>query len=249
MKPNASILYRGPSALDGAPIVVVATGLRAKSQNEKTGALVQTWILRADLDPLEASKAGADSSICGQCPHRRSLGGSCYVTLHQAPLSVYRAYHRGSYGVPLDSEGMAAALAGRKVRLGSYGDPAAVPLWVWDAALSRAESWLGYTHQWARPEVTSTGLGRFCMASADSSRDRLIATARGWRTFRVRAPSEPVMAGEFICPASAEAGKRRTCETCGACDGSARPKAASPVIMAHGALMNRFIAQKAAQAV
>ena len=36
------ILYEGPSALDGAPIVVIAT---METSNAKTGAMVQTWIL------------------------------------------------------------------------------------------------------------------------------------------------------------------------------------------------------------
>lgn len=238
-KPNSVIIYRGPSMLDGAPIVVVATGLQARSANVKTGGVVQTWIIRSDMDPLSASRAGADSSICGQCPHRRSLGGSCYVTLHQAPLSVYRATERGSYPTA-GLESLPALFEGKTVRLGSYGDPAAVPLHVWEAVTMRARGWLGYTHQWKRRDVHSRGLGRYCMASADSKRDRLIATSMGWRTFRVREATAPVMPGEFICPASEEAGKRRTCETCGACSGSRKPFAASPVIIAHGALASRF---------
>jgi hypothetical protein len=243
-RPNAAILYRGPSMLDGAPIVVVATGLRGKSSNVKTGNVVQTWILREDADPLAISRAGRDASICGECPHRRSLGGSCYVTLHQAPLSVWRAYARGSYGTaPLPRESLPALFEGRTVRLGSYGDPAAVPLAVWESALSQASGWLGYSHQWRRPGVTAAGLGRFTMASCDSEADRAAAVSLGWRTFRVRTADAPVMRGEFVCPASAEAGKRRTCETCGACAGAdpSRPFAVSPVIIAHGGLASRFV--------
>ena len=60
-----AIIYKGPSLLDGAPIVVIAT---YSNRNTKTGHVVQTYILRADINPLEASKTGADVSICGNCP-------------------------------------------------------------------------------------------------------------------------------------------------------------------------------------
>jgi hypothetical protein len=40
------VLYEGPSELDGKPIVVVAT---FNSVNDKTGNMVQTWIIRSDM--------------------------------------------------------------------------------------------------------------------------------------------------------------------------------------------------------
>ena len=64
---KSAIIYRGPSLLDGAPIVVIAID---SARNTKTGRMVQTYILRADMDPREANKTGADFSICGTCPHR-----------------------------------------------------------------------------------------------------------------------------------------------------------------------------------
>ena len=70
MAANGVVLYRGPSRLDGAPIVVVATGLQRPSENEKTGPMVQTWILRSDEHPVSAVHSGADASICGDCPLR-----------------------------------------------------------------------------------------------------------------------------------------------------------------------------------
>jgi hypothetical protein len=51
---NGIVIYRGPSILDGSPIVVIATGLGSGSSNRKTGALVQTWILRDDVSPIES---------------------------------------------------------------------------------------------------------------------------------------------------------------------------------------------------
>ena len=65
------VMYQGPSVLDGQPIVVVAT---MSTSNIKTGQMIQTWILRDNINPVEASKAGDDSSICGNCPHRHYNG-------------------------------------------------------------------------------------------------------------------------------------------------------------------------------
>ena len=83
MKERGFVLYEGPSLIDGAPIVVVAT---LKTSNIKTGDMVQTWILRSDIEPHHAVKSGDDLSICGDCIHRPANQGSCYVTVFQAPL-------------------------------------------------------------------------------------------------------------------------------------------------------------------
>ena len=40
--PNGRILYEGPSMLDGAPIVVIATGFAERTANAKTGSMIQT---------------------------------------------------------------------------------------------------------------------------------------------------------------------------------------------------------------
>jgi hypothetical protein len=64
-KEKGFILYEGKSVLDGAPIVYIAT---LSTSNRKTGDMVQTWILRSDINPVEASKQKLDASICGNCP-------------------------------------------------------------------------------------------------------------------------------------------------------------------------------------
>jgi hypothetical protein len=56
--PNGYILYQGPSAIDGKPIVVIATGFASKSNNGKTGDMIQTWIIRQDIAPHLAVKSG-----------------------------------------------------------------------------------------------------------------------------------------------------------------------------------------------
>jgi hypothetical protein len=214
------ILWQGASLLDGAPIVVIAT---TKTENRKTGNMVQTWILRSDIDPVAAAKTGADASICGDCPQRWFLKGQCYVNLGQAPLAVFRAFQRGAY----TPSNPADVGAGRAVRIGSYGDPAAAPVSIWDAFLSRARKWTGYTHQWRRPEFSA--LARFCMASTESEE----AAPAGWRTFRVRAATTGLLRGEAMCPASTEGGAKLQCVTCGACNGTATGRRGNIAIVAH----------------
>lgn len=225
------IIYRGPSMLDGKPIVVVATD---SSKNRKTGAMIQTWIIRDDISPIDSVKTGADSSICGDCPHRGNgdgSGRSCYVTFFQAPHNIWKTVHRGGYATMTD----VSMFAGRNVRFGSYGDPAAVPVEVWERIARVASGYTGYTHQWRKADRRYS---EFCMASCDSERDRIDAKAMGYRTFRVRPASSPMLAGEIVCPASEEAGKRRSCETCRACSGTRfgtlSNRAADITIIVHG---------------
>ncbi len=233
-KPNGVIIYQGPSKLDGQPIVVVAVGLKNNSTNTKTGAMVQTYILRADVNPMEAVKTGADASICGACPHRgdgTGKGRSCYVTLVHGPRGVFKAFENGSYPVmaPRDA---AELCKDRMVRLGTYGDPAAVPIYVWRALLAQSKGHTGYTHQW---KTTAPQWSALVMASADTPDEMTAAQAKGYRTFRVSPVGGQAMAGlEILCPASEEAGRKTTCEQCRACMGTAGKAKVSIYIPAHG---------------
>jgi hypothetical protein len=65
---NTIKVWEGPSELDGAPIMLLLTGLAKSSKNAKTGDLLQTWILRSDVAPHVAVKTGQDSSVCGFVP-------------------------------------------------------------------------------------------------------------------------------------------------------------------------------------
>lgn len=241
-KVNGRVLYHGPSAYDGAEIVCILTGLASDSSNSKTGAMLQTYILRADEPPPVAKRRGADTSVCGDCKHRSVASGglgSCYVNVGQGPNSVWRAWRRGRYPAASLAEACDAIRAhGAKLRIGSYGDPAAVPI-DWRQLAASAPDHTGYTHAWHRPQgATLVGV---CMASADSLTEAADAQASGWSTFRVAPIDEPArVRGEARCPASAEAGKRVTCATCPiACNGS-RGAIVGRVILAHGATRRRF---------
>lgn len=230
------VIYEGPSLLDGAPIVAIAV---TSSSNSKTGNMVQTYILRADVKPTDALKSGADASICGDCKHRPANGGACYVVVMQGPLVVWKHYQKGGY-LP-DADAAADACRGRMVRLGTYGDPAAVPAYVWMRLLAHAAGHTGYTHQWRSP---SNALRDLVMASADTAEEAAEARALGWRTFRVRCADEPMLERESVCPASEEAGKKLTCATCGACNGAASGRRGSIAIIVHGSKAKRFAAQR-----
>ena len=231
------IFYDGPSMLDGMPIVGIATGFGKGSNNTKTGrGLIQTWILRSDISPTDAVHSGADESICGQCPHRgrlengRNVERSCYVTVFQAPLVIWKAYKRGIYE-HVDESDLPAKFKGLGVRLGAYGDPAAIPFTYWEEMISKASFHTGYTHQWRDyPEFNS-----LCMASCDNTSDRAQAKMLGFRTFRIKSASEPRLNTEVICPASAEMGNKLTCDTCKACSGLMGKARADIVIDVHGA--------------
>jgi hypothetical protein len=243
--PSGIILYEGPSKLDGAPIVVIATGLKTASRNAKTGAMIQTYIIRSDMHPVEAVQTGADSSICGDCVHRgdgTGKGRSCYVTLIHGPRMVYEAYKRGVY-VKASAFEAAQLFAGRIVRLGTYGDPAAAPFAMWKVALGQASGWTGYTHQWRNVPAQWAEL---VMASADTLADMQAAHALGYRTFRVTAePFQNIKGLEVICPASEEKGKVTDCATCKACMGTTGRAKVSIQIAAHGG-SKKYVGQRLA---
>lgn len=242
---NGIILWEGPSEIDGSPIMVIATGLKTASSNAKTGNLIQTWILRSDIHPQEAANTGEDFAICGNCPHRgeivdgKNVNRACYVTIFQAPRNIYETAKRGRYD-RVTQKAARAIFAGRSVRLGAYGDPAAVPFRVWRKVLGEAASGTGYTHQW---KTCDSRFAEFCMASADNVQEGKEAQALGFRTFRVGTKAESMVKGiEFLCPASKEAGVKTNCAACLACGGTSSKNRASVFIPAHGstAKVNAF---------
>ena len=229
---KSAIIYNGPSLLDDKPIVVIAT---YSNRNTKTGHVVQTYILRSDINPLEASKTGEDYSICGDCtmrgevttdPNRKQAKGRrCYVNLGQGVLIVWKAYKRGVYPMAQIIKGNGFTInnikdvgRGRFVRVGTYGDPAAVPPKVWEDLLAECQTFTAYSHQsgW-RPDIA--------MQSADNRTQAVAHWKAGRRTFRVIADLGDLdKANEALCPASKEAGRRVQCTACKLCKGSSLGK-------------------------
>jgi hypothetical protein len=224
------ILWRGASAINGAPIVLVATKFAGNSDNEKTGAQVQTFILP---DPIAAGiecngskpakivkwlKDTGAKDICGDCPHawqydesaQEYKKGACYVKEYQSPAAVLGAIYRGSYpiaGVDFPKAWIEYLGAGLDIRAGAYGDPAACPPEIWAQFMARAKTRTGYTHGWksAFPQFKRNAfrLRALCMASCDSAADYRAAIDAGFRAFYVL-PKDSALSidGAMLCPAS-----------------------------------------------
>lgn len=242
-KKTAHIIYEGPSMLDGSPIVAICT---TGSGNTKTGNMFQLYILAADKKrtPLDINRLGLDTGICGNCtlkgipaPHKEKGTAEkrpCYVVLFQGPLIVWKGWKAGKYPAMLPAD-LAEFGAGETIRLGAYGDPAAIPPAIIQALISEAAGHTGYSHQWDiigsdnRPALAS-----FSMISADNIAEARRHWKNGRRTFRViKKLSDLDKTAEIICPATSEGGRRTTCADCKLCSGSAI-KAKNIAAVVHG---------------
>ncbi len=252
MNENARVIYEGPSQITGkGHIVGIVTGLarkrdgtaKQKSTNTKLAGgtdnhVMQLFILNADEHPSHAVyDSGNDEHICGSCSHRRGnpTSSRCYVRVEQAPRAVWQSYADGNieYMDPRNVAKNQPTYTGL-MRLGAYGDPAAIPFKVlrelmfapqyfrrWDV-LNLFKRHTGYTHQWMLQHIDQRY--RFLlMASVESECQQDLATSMGWRTFRVVEQGESLRTSgnraEIACPASKEQGHRLTCSDCGACNG------------------------------
>jgi hypothetical protein len=229
-EPMTVEIWRGPSRIDGSDIVVLATGYGpVGSANTKTGPMIQTYILRADVDPFRAVESGGDFSICGGCQHRRDpVTGdrTCYVSLFRGPGGAWKAWKTGPYSPERMSPRKLGELArhrNRSIRIGAYGDPGAVPIHIWKAMIRSAPGFTCYTHQWQR---LGSAWAKFAMASVESEAERDRAHRKGFRTYRIADKPGP---GELECP---HPEKGILCFQCGLCSGSTGAK--SITIPPHG---------------
>jgi len=230
-KPNGVIIYEGPSELDGEPIVVIVTGLK-RTDNRKTGSMLQSWILLQNVPPVDAVNQCLDSSICGNCKHR--IWRTCYVNTGHAPYNIYAAYKRGSY--PKMDINTIYDVEDRTLRMGSYGDPGAVPQKVWRVIVNSVKGITGYTHQWK--SKSSQYLANYCMASVDSEKEAIKAQSLGWRTFRIVSENEELLENEYFCPAK---DGKTTCDKCMSCNGLKSENSKNPVIFPHGDSYRKYL--------
>lgn len=239
---NGAILWEGASPIDGSPIVMIITGLAGKaSDNRKTGEMLQTWILRRDMSPVDALKSGQDRAICGDCPMRgivdpvtgKLKGRACYVNVGQAPRGIWECYARGGYAHVSPAD-MGERIAGQAIRLGAYGDPGLVPLSVLQDLTRHARLWTGYTHQW---RTITSAYSDLLMASAETVADRRKARGLGYRVFQVVPKGTDLREIRAMECASTRERNPLHCADCGACAGTrngATPNAVDVVITAHG---------------
>jgi hypothetical protein len=238
------VLWSGPSALDGAPIMVVASCVSEPSDNGKTGDMIQLAIMRADLSPSDAWRVGADGAVCPDaCAHRskeRGGDGTCYVNkarLSDAWAAGVRLVNAGRVGYP------AGLFRGARVRFGMEGDPSAVPLEVWRPILADSgAAHTGYTAAWRSLPVEWS---RYFMASVSSPADYIRARSTGWRPFAgsasVTDDAAYVAAGATLC--EAERPTPSACVSCLQCNGArtgdARPGRYLPLHGAVGATVRK----------
>jgi len=228
---NGNTIYDGLSKLNGQPVKAIVTGTNTTSKNTKTGDMAQMWIMSSVERPTDAAKSGADTSVCGECPHRPLLAKTtgkkpCYVNLGQAPNGIFKA----KYAPALSSSHGTTPLLDKPVRLGAYGEPTALPFELVQEAVDNATGHTGYTHQWRDARFAS--FAKLCMASVDSESEASEAQHNGWRTFRVRSKEDALMPGEINCPASKESGYLTNCADCQLCSGTTR-KAKNISIIEH----------------
>ena len=218
------IVWTGASELDSAEVMLLATGEDKPSSNIKTGAMIQLWILRTDIPPTQAVKEGLDSSVCGDCAMRWNNAGGCYVI----PFH-YSVMWKKAVTTALDITPKKLASMARKkhlpIRMGAYGDPAAVPLWVW-RQLGTMPKGSGYTHQW---ETADTGFADLVMASVETLEKKEKANKLGYRTFRILSSAADLATDEVMCPNTTQGTQ---CRTCGLC-GGLRSKAKNVAITMH----------------
>lgn len=247
----SAIAWEGRSLFDGAPIAVVVSNIgNVYSKNPKCGKfMAQATILRTDVHPQDAILSGADYAVCGDCKHRgyAVVNGrgmlvstrSCYVVV-KGMISIYHALKRGAY-TRLEPRAISEQVRHRAVlrgtptalRMGSYGDPAAVPVWVWSGLARDVKTVTGYTHQWRRCDQS---LKTLMLASVDTPEEAREAQAMGWRTFRILTPDQKLAPTEIMCR-NVRTGA--TCQVCGMCAGTAL-KAKHVAMPLHGSKRVHF---------
>lgn len=234
--PQGLVIYDGPSKFDHSQIIVIVTGFSKKTENRKTGNMLQSWILRKDVNPIEAFENKDDDAICGNCKHRAMR--TCYVNIHTAPYNIWFAYHRGSYHQATPNA--LNLFYDRIIRIGAYGDPAVVPTEIWRTIIKPARGWTSYSHAW-KESWCDPELKHICMASCDTEVEVEEALARKWMPFYARPNNLPLLKGSFVCPASKEGGQRLQCNECMACHGGEfNGKRGYPSIIVHGS-HNRIV--------
>jgi len=240
---TSTIIYDGPSLIDGKPIIVV---YQPAGKNPKIGEMAQTWIIRSDIDPITANRIGEDYSICGNCPHRGIIdpqkkkgmasNRSCYVN-PMPILAVYKSYKKGNYkklNYGNNLYPLAMLAAGQDVRLGSYGDPAAIPARVWHGLLRFAKSHTGYTHQANIKTSSYDYIKNILMTSCETLEQAKTAWKKGLRTFRTITDLSQITSNEKQCMATLE-GSKTTCAKCNKCNGDSNFKSIAIVVHGNGA--------------
>ena len=197
---------------NGESVIIIATGFKKPTENRKTGKMIQVWILLENVAPTAAVLSGLDAiTICQGCPF--ASGNGCYVNVGQAPLSVWKSYHKGNYPelAPKDYE---RVFNGHKVRFGAYGNPTLLPLAKVKAIAKASKGWTGYFHNWQQMTAAkANAYNQFFMASTETKDSYRLASNLGLRTFHA-SPIQPENTVECVSDTHGIA-----CADCQLCQG------------------------------
>lgn len=229
MNTNSTVLYEGPSLINRAPITLILAGMKRKSNNPKTGDMLQTFIFGQNGAPSLAMKDGRDKAVCGNCPLRPSSNGGCYVVPY-AVNNVHKSYREGRMA-STEFKDLPKVGQIKPVRLGAYGNPSAVPIRYWHALLAKAKNWTGYDHRWASINKSWADI---LMASVESLAARRAANQKGFRTFRILKGGEKPTKSEVLCPGAQGLTTCAKCKLCNGLAGRVRGKLKDVVTYAHG---------------
>lgn len=210
-------------------IFIVAT---SGSKNEKTGDMIQIWIMDATRHPSESRKSGHDAlNQCAGCPLASNNG--CYV-IDNPLIAIAKKYARDGYKpLSIGTPEFARFFRNRAVRFGAYGNPSLIPLPLVESIAKLSRRWTGYFHDWhLMTEERAQAYGRYFMASCETQSWQK-AQAIGLRTFTTCAEPSDIVGSGIECLAD-KAGMQ--CAECGLCDGTNRRdgKLPSVWIKVHG---------------
>jgi hypothetical protein len=212
----------------------VVVSFQFSTTNTKTGDLVQSYIFPASWLLTDAKISTLDDSdSCFDCIHGRNKEKTCYVqkgTASWGLSSKVKSLRKlGLDNIPYLSSDIEAKLiqgvAGRGLRFGSFGEPILLGEQLVSKLAKSASMWTGYTQRWHVEKWAS----KYFMASVTTEALAEASHKLGFRSFFVGATDSK----NFVtCPASKEAGRRSTCDSCRLCMGSSS-KAKSIKILPH----------------
>ena len=194
---------------DGS-IFAALTGLTSQSKNKKTGNMLGISILPIEEKPSDSIKHKNDSAQCGSCALAAGSEGawSCYVN----PVALNAVWGATVAKKVSKMVGKFLELNRTPIRLGTYGDPALLPLKLIKKIIgNKGRKWTGYTHQW---ETCSPEYSQYLMASIDHSNSKEKAIKKGYRTYRILSELDVLDSDEIMCPHDSTGVQCADCKLC-----------------------------------
>lgn len=212
---------------DDTPFYMVLTNLITSSSNDKTGDMIQSYFLRKDefISPTGEIKERTSNLFgfgCSTCPAKKH----CYVSnttqtkdkglgsVRRTLFKLLREEETSYQFVSFSHAVERVREAGKKLRLGTYGDPTALSVSQIAELVSVSPGHTGYTHYWRRKE--NREYRNYLMASCETASQLKRAEKYGFRAFLALPENASIPENTVICPNYTQG---ISCLTCGLCDG------------------------------